>query len=67
LRKGQSALQNRELVIDVKDLTAMSQKGENVLLELMNEGGKFRNGVFTNTSRGNSPAERRNNKKASAS
>jgi hypothetical protein len=40
-------LQNRELVIDLKNLTAISREGENMLLELMNEKVKFRCGVFT--------------------
>ena len=44
-----SADQNdRELVIDVKGLTAISEDGENVLLELMKAGACFRcAGVFT--------------------
>jgi len=38
----------RELVIDVKGLTAITEDGENVLLELMKEGARFRSaGVFT--------------------
>ena len=38
----------RELVIDVKCVTAISEDGENVLLELMKEGASFRSsGVFT--------------------
>jgi anti-anti-sigma regulatory factor len=41
-------LQDRELVVDMKNLTVISQEGENVLLELMNQGVKFRCcGVFT--------------------
>ena len=36
-----------ELVIDLKNLTAISQEGENVLLELINERVKFPCGVFT--------------------
>lgn len=39
---------SRELIVDMKHLTAISQEGENVLLELMNNGIKFRgSGVFT--------------------
>jgi hypothetical protein len=38
----------RELVVDVRHLSTISQEGENVLLELMNAGVKFRCcGVFT--------------------
>jgi hypothetical protein len=41
-------LNGRELVVDVKALTAVTQDGENVLLELMKEGARFRSsGVFT--------------------
>lgn len=40
-------LRGRELVIDVKNLTAINQQAENILLGLMNEGVKFRcHGVF---------------------
>jgi hypothetical protein len=34
-------------VIDLKNLMAISQEGENALLGLMSERGKFRCGVFT--------------------
>jgi len=41
-------LNGRELVVDVKALTAITQDGENVLLGLMKEGARFRSsGVFT--------------------
>ena len=41
-------LHGRELVVYLKDVTAISQEGENVLLELMNDGLKFRSsGMFT--------------------
>ena len=41
-------LNSRRLVIDVKGLTAISEDGENVLLELTKEGASFRRpGVFT--------------------
>ena len=41
-------LNGRELVVDAKNLTAISQEGENVLLDLMKEGIEFRCcGVFT--------------------
>jgi hypothetical protein len=34
-------------VIDLKNLTAISQESEDVLLELINELVKFRRGIFT--------------------
>jgi anti-anti-sigma regulatory factor len=41
-------LQNRKLIVDLKNVTAISQDGENVLLRLMSEGAKFRSrGVLT--------------------
>jgi hypothetical protein len=41
-------LNGRELVVDVKGLTAITEDGENVLFELMKEGARFRSsGVFT--------------------
>jgi anti-anti-sigma regulatory factor len=41
-------LNGRELVIDVKSVVAISEDGENVLLELMKAGACFRRpGVFT--------------------
>jgi hypothetical protein len=41
-------LHGRELVIEMKHMTTISQEGENVILELINEGHKFRcKGVFT--------------------
>ena len=44
-----SGLDGRELVIDLKNLTTISEQGENLLLELMKQGIKFRGcGVFTN-------------------
>jgi hypothetical protein len=46
--KAKAHLGDRELVVEVKSLTAINQAGENVLLELMKEGVKFRgSGVFT--------------------
>ena len=37
-----------EVVIEVRNLTAISQEAENLLLDLMNQGVKFRcSGVFT--------------------
>ena len=44
-----SGLNGRELVIDLKNVTTISQQGENLLLELMQQGLKCRGcGVFTN-------------------
>jgi hypothetical protein len=41
-------LQGRELVVDMADVTSISQEGENALLQLMNQGARFRcRGVFT--------------------
>ena len=45
--KSRADLQNRQLVNDLKNVTVVSQEGENALLELMNERLKFRCGVFT--------------------
>ena len=45
---AQVDLNDRELVIDLKNLTAISEDGENALLELLREGIKFcSSGVFT--------------------
>ena len=35
-------LRGRELIIEMKHITAISQEGENVILELINGGIKFR-------------------------
>jgi len=44
-----SELDGRELVIDLKNLTTISQQGESVLLELMRQGARCRGcGLFTN-------------------
>ena len=46
--KARGDLHDRELVIDIKNLTTISQEGENLLLELMKEGVAFRSrNVFT--------------------
>jgi hypothetical protein len=46
--KANVDLRDRELVLDIRHLTAISQEGENVLLQLMRNGTKFRgSGVFT--------------------
>jgi hypothetical protein len=43
-----TGLQNRKLVIDLKNVTAISRDGENTILKLMSEGAKFRSrGVLT--------------------
>jgi len=45
--RARSGLDGRELVIDLKNLTTISQQGENLLLELMKQGVKFRGcGVY---------------------
>jgi anti-anti-sigma regulatory factor len=47
--RARSGLDGRELVIDLKNLTTISQQGENLLLELMKQGVKFRGcGLYTN-------------------
>ena len=46
--KAYADLSGRELVLDMRHLTAISQEGENVLLELMSNGVRFRcSGIFT--------------------
>jgi hypothetical protein len=40
--QAKTDLQGRELVLDMKHLTAISQEGENLLLDLMSHGIKFR-------------------------
>ena len=45
---AQADLRNRELVIDLKNLTAISEDGENALLDLLSEQIKFcASGIFT--------------------
>ena len=47
--RARSGLDGRVLVIDLKNLTTISQQGENLLLELMKQGVKFRGcGVYPN-------------------
>ena len=47
-KAAQADLHNRELVICLNNLTAISEDGESVLLELMKEGARFHSsGVFT--------------------
>ena len=44
-----AGLDGRELAIDLKNVTTISQEGENLLLELMKQGIRCRGcGVFTN-------------------
>jgi anti-anti-sigma regulatory factor len=45
--KSAADADDRELVIDVRNVTAISEDGEKVLVELLNQGAKFRCGVFT--------------------
>jgi anti-anti-sigma regulatory factor len=46
--KATAELQGRELVVDLINLTTISQQGENLLLELMEQGVRLRGcGVFT--------------------
>jgi hypothetical protein len=46
--KARADLRGRELVVEMKHVTTISQEGENVLLELINGGIRFRSqGVFT--------------------
>jgi hypothetical protein len=46
--RARADLDGRDLVVDVKHLTAIRQEGENLLLDLMKDGVKFRSyGVFT--------------------
>jgi hypothetical protein len=47
-RQATTGLNGRELVVNLRGLTAITDDGENVLLELMKEGASFRScGVFT--------------------
>ena len=47
-QKATADLNGRDAVIDLEGLTAISEDGENILLELMQEGASFRSsGVFT--------------------
>jgi len=46
--KARADLGDRELVVEMKHVTTISQEGENVILELINGGIRFRcQGVFT--------------------
>jgi hypothetical protein len=46
-RKAATDLNGRELIVDARGVTVVTEDGENVLLELMKEGARFRSGVFT--------------------
>jgi hypothetical protein len=45
--KARADFHDRELVVEMRHITTISQEGENVILHLLNEGVKFRcRGVF---------------------
>ena len=47
-QEARADLRGRELVIEMKQVTTISQEGENVILELINGGIRFRcDGMFT--------------------
>jgi len=45
--QAKTDLEERELIIDLKNVTAITREGEDALLELMKQRAKFRCGVFT--------------------
>jgi hypothetical protein len=46
--RANADLQNRKLIVDLKNVTAITHDGENTILKLMSEGAKFRSrGVLT--------------------
>ena len=45
--RARADLEDRKLIIDLKNVTAINREGENALLELMKQRVKFRCGVFT--------------------
>ena len=45
-KRRRSIFKNRELIVDLRSLTAISSEGEDVLLQLMNEKVKFLCGVY---------------------
>lgn len=46
--RAKAELEGRELVIDIENVMVISQEGENALLQLINDGAKFRcRGVLT--------------------
>jgi hypothetical protein len=47
-QEAKAELDGRELVVEMRHITMISQEGENIIIELINGGIKFRcNGVFT--------------------
>lgn len=47
-QKARADLRGRDLVVEMKHVTTIGQEGENLILELMNRGIRFRgHGVFT--------------------
>jgi hypothetical protein len=47
-KAANEGIEGRALVVDLRNVTVISQEGENALLELMREGAKFRcSGVVT--------------------
>ena len=47
-REAAADLRGRKFVVELRNVTCISEEGQNVLLELMKEGVKFRaSGVFT--------------------
>jgi hypothetical protein len=47
-QEASADLRNRELVIEMKHVTTIGQEAQNVIVDLLNRGIKFRcNGVFT--------------------
>ena len=47
-QEARADLRGRELVIEMRHVTTISQEGENIILELISGGAKFRcEGVFT--------------------
>ena len=47
-QEARADLDGRELVVEMKHITMISQEGENVIVELINEGIRFRcRGIFT--------------------
>ena len=47
-QQARAGLDGRELVVEMKHITMISQEGENVIVELINEGIRFRcRGIFT--------------------
>jgi len=45
--KARADLHGRDLIVDLRSLTAIGAEGESVLLQLMRDKVKFRCGVFT--------------------